>query len=142
MRFYFLLTFYKKVLIYFLSITNILYMSESDKCPVRDLLRTSIWEFIQLPESEEVIWLTKEEATDLIRWVYCPVKIWSNIYEAAQNRWLSNEEAQQYSKISLTWFRKRTSEQKKLLNSLEEKMRIFQKDAAEKLKQQIINSKI
>ncbi len=96
----------------------------------------------ELSSPKEVVWLTREEADEAIREVYCPVEIWTNTCEAVKNRWLSDEEAQLYSEISLTWFRKRSSEQKKLLNTLEEKMRIFQKDAAEKLKQQIMNNSL
>lgn len=114
-------------------------MSTSNNCPVRELLRTSLWELWQ----EEInTWLTNDQASDLIRGTYCPVKIWNDTFESAINRWLSDAEAQQYSEILLTWFRNRTSEQKKLLNALEEKMRIFERDAAEKLKQQIINNSL
>jgi hypothetical protein len=112
-------------------------MNQSNTCPVRELLRTSLWGFLQT----ERVWLTQEESWDIIRGTYCPVAVWSNTFESAKNRWLLDEEAQLYSEILLTWFRNRTKEQKDILTKLEEKMRNFEKDTAEKLKQQILNSK-
>jgi glycogen synthase len=106
-------------------------MSTLDNCPVK----TSLWGFLQT----ERVWLTQEQILQIVHQSYWK-DMTTNSYNYARAHWLNEDEANRYAEILLTWFRNRTSEQKKLLHALEEKMRNFEKDTAEKLKQQIINN--